>query len=200
MSFILASQSKYRLALLKQIGYVPSCVAPQDVDETALPKEKPKDYLKRVTRLKAHSALRSYPDSIVLAADTIVVLGCRIFQKPIDREDAKKMLSLFSGRRFRILTHVCVVQGGCLRERTVITIGSFKRLSEMEKERYLDTNEWTHTSGGVAIDELGGVFIKSINGSFTNVMGLPLYETRNLLESFGLYMHWLKEGSFDASK
>jgi len=200
MSFILASQSKYRLALLKQIGYVPEHVAPQDVNESTLPKELPKDYLKRVTRLKVNSAIKAYPDKIVLAADTIVVLGCRIFQKPLDRQDAARMLSLFSGRRFRVLTHVCVMQGDRLREKTVTTVGSFKCLSKMEMEKYLDTNQWTHTSGGIAIDELGGIFIKSINGSYFNVMGLPLYETRNLLESFGLYMNWLKGESFHVSK
>jgi septum formation protein len=198
MSFILASQSKYRLALLKQIGYVPSAVAPQNVDESTLPRERPNDYIKRVTRLKAQSAFQQHPDQVIISADTIVVLGCRILQKPLDREDARKMLSLFSGRRFRVLTHVCLMHGDKMRERTVTTSCQFKRLSLLEIEKYLDTNEWTHTSGGIAIDELGGVFIKSINGSFSNVMGLPLYETRNLLESFGLYMTWMGQGVSDA--
>lgn len=193
MSFILASQSPFRLSLLKQIGYTPKAVAPQDVDESALRGEHPRDYLKRIVRSKVHSAQQEFSKDIILGADTIVTVGRRIFQKPETREETDAMLTLFSGRRVGVTTAIYVAQEGKEREKIVTASLSFKRLSIFEKDAYLDTNMWHKTSGGIAIDEIGGCFIKSVQGSFSTIMGLPLYETKNLLESFGLYPDWMKK-------
>jgi septum formation protein len=193
MSFILASQSPIRLSLLKQIGYVPQKIVPQDVDESEKKQELARDYLKRVVRLKVASAQKEFPDAVILGADTIVTVGRRIFQKPTSREDAARMLSLFSGRRVKVSTAVCVIQGDKRKERLVSASLSFKRLSPFEMEAYLDTNTWHSTSGGIALDELGGCFIKTVQGSSSTVLGLPLYETKNLLESFGIYADWMKK-------
>lgn len=193
MSFVLASQSPSRLALLKQIGYVPGHVAPQDVDESEFPKELPKDYLWRVTRMKVDSALKAFPDSIILGADTIVVTGRRIFQRPQTKEEASKMLTHFSGRRVKVVSSVCVARGETVKQKTIATVIQIKRFSKLELDCYLQLKDWSHFSGGLAIDEIGGAFIKAINGSHSNVMGLPLYETKNLLESFGVYPDWMKK-------
>lgn len=192
MSFVLASRSPSRLALLRQIGYIPDHVSPQGIDESERPRELPKDYITRVSRTKAESALQSFPDDIVLGADTIVVTGRRIFQKPETRAEARAMLEHFSGRRLRVITSVCLSFKGQWKQKTITTLIQMKRLSKMELERYLDLGHWSQFSGGIAIDEVGGAFIKSISGSPSNVIGLPLYETKNLLESAGLFAQWMQ--------
>lgn len=193
MPFILASQSPFRVSLLKQIGYAPKKIAPQNVDESTHPKEKPTDYLKRIISLKITSAQQEFPNDIILGADTIVTVGCRIFQKPETRAEADRMLTLFSGRRVRVTTAICVALKEKKRERLVSATLSFKRLSVLEKEAYLNANTWHITSGGIAIDEIGGCFIKSVQGSASTIMGLPLFETKNLLESFGIYPDWMQK-------
>lgn len=193
MSFILASQSSTRLSLLKQIGYIPAHIAPQNVDESVKKGELPRDYLKRIVRLKVASAQKEFPDEIILGADTIITAGRRIFQKPETRADADKMLTLFSGRRIKVSTAILVVQGHKTRERIITASLNFKRLSALEKESYLNTHTWHTISGGIAIDEIGGCFIKSVQGSASTIQGLPLFETKNLLESFGIYPDWMKK-------
>lgn len=192
MSFVLASQSPFRLALLNQIGYTPSIVSPQNVDESVLPKELPRAYVRRVMNMKVTEALQKFPGEIILGADTIVAVGRRIFQKPETIEEAEHMLALFSGRRFKVITAVGIAQKERRVEKIVPTTIVFKRLSAFEKAAYLKTNTWHHTSGGIAIEAIGGAFIKAIHGSASSVMGLPLYETKNLLESFGIYPEWMK--------
>lgn len=193
MSLILASQSSSRFDLLKQIGYTPDKVAPQDVDETPLPKELPRDYVQRVTHLKVESALKEFPKDIIVAADTIVVRGRRIILKPETPKEAFDMIWGLSGKRVRIITTVCVAQGTAIRHKNVVTISNIKRLSKFELERYVETGLWQGCSGGIAIENIGGTLIKSISGSYSNVVGLPLYETRNLLESFGVFADWMRK-------
>lgn len=193
MSFILASGSKGRLDLLKSIGYYPDQVAPQDVDESVLSKELPRPYVRRVSRLKVEAAARAYPETIVLAADTVVVMGRRIFQKSPTAEEASQMIRSFSGRRLQLLTALQVFSQGSLKEKVVSTKVCFKTLSELEISSYLTTDEWKGVSGGLTIEGIGGAFIKSIQGSYSNVIGLPVYETKNLLESVGLYADWIKK-------
>jgi septum formation protein len=171
--------------LLEQAGIVPSKVDPQDVDESALKREIPRDYVKRVTRLKADSALINHPDAIILSADTIVVMGRRIFQKPESEEEAHSFLTKFSGRRIRIYTTVVVKDKNRTVEKTVITSVSFARIPQEEIEFYLRHANWQRCSGGLVLEKIDP-FTKGVNGSYSNMIGLPLYETVKMLKSFGV--------------
>ncbi len=186
MSFVLASASAQRITLLKQVFLVPHTVFPCDVDESVLPHETPKEYVKRVAHAKANFALSHYPHDIILAADTIVVMGRRIFQKPASLEEAQAMLKQFSGRRQQVYSYVVVKNANKTRERLVTTRLSFKRLSHKDLEDSANAGEWRHASGGICMEKFAAKFIKSINGSFSNVLGLPLLEACNLLESFNI--------------
>ena len=183
--FVLASASSSRLTLLKQAGMIPSKVDPQDVDESVLKREIPRDYVKRVTRLKAESSLKKYPDAVILSADTIVVMGRRIFQKPESETDARSFLTKFSGRRIRIYTTVIVQDKNRTAEKTVITSVSFARIPQDEIAFYLRHADWQRCSGGLVLEQIDP-FTKSVNGSYSNMIGLPLYETVKMLKSFGV--------------
>lgn len=186
MSFVLASASIFRLNLLKQVDLVPKLIFPCDLDESEHLKELPIAYVKRIAHAKAAHALQHHPEEIILAADTVVVMGRRIFQKPATREEAYQMLQLFSGRRQQAYSCVVVKDKRKTIERLVRTRISFKRLTALDVEEYLKTNQWKKTSGGLCVERFAGKFIKSINGSISNVMGMPLFETCNMLESFGV--------------
>ncbi len=183
--FVLASASSSRLMLLEQAGIVPYQVDPQDVDESAFSREAPRDYVKRVTRLKADSASNKHPDAVVLSADTIVVMGRRIFQKPESPEEARSFLKKFSGRRIRIYTTVVVKDKNRTAEKTVITRVSFARIPEDEMDLYIRQANWQRCSGGLVLEQIDP-FTKSVNGSYSNMIGLPLYETVKMLKSFGV--------------
>ncbi len=183
--FVLASASKSRLKLLAQARIIPSSVDPQDVDETALKREIPRDYVKRVTRLKAEAAFRKHPESVILSADTIVVMGRRIFQKPLSEEEMRSFLEKFSERRIRIYTTIIVKNKLRTAEKTVITRVSFAKITPEDINFYVRHASWQSCSGGLVLEEID-MFTKSINGSFSNMIGLPLYETVTLLKSFGV--------------
>lgn len=186
---ILASASPRRLALLAQIGITPDLVAPTDIDETALKGEKPRVHVKRLALEKATAAAAKNKGSIVLAADTIVTTGARVIGKPADKKEAEKFLRSLSGNRHRVITSVAVINAdGTLGQKTVVTTVSFKRLSDGEIKWYLESGEWQGKAGGYAIQGKAGAFIKSLNGSYSNVVGLPLYETWCLLEGLGYTM------------
>jgi septum formation protein len=189
---ILASASPRRLALLQQAGIEPDALLPADVDEAPLKSESAKELAKRLSRTKAEAARRTarnqdeLKDAYIVSADTVVVAGGRILPKAELVEEAAACLRLLSGRAHRVFTSVCVITPrDSIRERLVETRVRFKRLSRDELERYLASGEWRGKAGGYAIQGLAGTFVVKLVGSYTNVVGLPLYETVALLEGEG---------------
>ncbi len=198
---ILASASPRRLALLQQAGIEPDALLPADVDETPLRSESPRDLVRRLARAKAEVARKTARNrddlrgAYILAADTIVVVNRRVLPKAEVVDEAAACLRLLSGRTHRVYTSVCVVTPkDSLRDRMVETRLRFKRLSREEVERYLASGEWRGKAGGYAIQGLAGTFVVKLIGSYTNVVGLPLYETIALLdgEGFPVRSTWLK--------
>jgi septum formation protein len=181
MELILASASPRRLALLAQIGIQPDAVLPADIDETPLKGELPGPYVARMARLKAETVAKQWPEALVLAADTVVVLGRRILPKAEDEATARKCLGMLAGRRHRVITAVALVHGGKLREKSVMTVVKFRRLSALEIDGYIAAREWHGKAGGYAIQGLAASFIPAINGSYSNVVGLPLAEVKAML-------------------
>lgn len=189
---VLASGSPRRLALLQQAGIEPDALLPADVDETPLRSESPREVVKRLARTKAEVARKTarnrddLRDAFLLAADTVVTVGRRILPKAEVVDEAAACLRLLSGRTHRVYTAVCVVSPkDHVRERLVETRLRFKRLSRNEFESYLASGEWRGKAGGYAIQGLAGTFAVKLVGSYTNVVGLPLYEAVSLLEGEG---------------
>jgi septum formation protein len=170
--------------LLAQIGAVPDEIRPADIDETPHKNELPRPYAARLSVEKAQ-AIKAGPDDLVLAADTVVGVGRRILGKPADASEAAVFLMLLSGRRHRVITGVSLRFGDKIWSKQVETVVKFRRLSDAEISAYLRSGEWQRKAGGYAIQGIGGAFIPSINGSYTNVVGLPLTETANLLIGAG---------------
>ena len=186
MRLILASASPRRLDLLARIGVVPDAVVPADVDESVVARELPRDHASRLASEKAEAVARSHPDALVLAADTVVAVGRRILPKVEDEATLRACMKLLSGRRHRVLTGVALVlPDGVLRERLVETMIAMKRLSDEEIDFYASHGEWRGKAGGYALQGYGEVYVRHIAGSYSNVVGLPLAETRQLLKSAG---------------
>jgi septum formation protein len=178
---VLASASPRRLAFLAQIGIAPDEVVAAEIDETPLKGETPRLLALRLARAKAE-AVRGQ-GAIVLAADTVVAVGRRILPKAETEAQARACLELLSGRTHRVYTGVAVkAPEGALRTRLVETRVTFKLLSAAEIERYIASDEWRGKAGGYAAQGLAGRYITSMIGSYSSVIGLPLYETANLLE------------------
>jgi septum formation protein len=183
---VLASASPRRLELLARIGVVPDEVAPADIDETPLPGELPPNYAARVAAEKAAKVAQSHGGALILAADTVVAAGRRILGKPEDEASALRMLSLLSGRRHRVHSAVTLIDGnGKARHRLSTSIVTFKRLSSDELDAYLAGGEWQGKAGAYAIQGHAEALIRQLAGSYSGVMGLPLYETRALLKAAG---------------
>ena len=189
---VLASGSPRRLALLEQAGIEPDALLPADVDETPLKAESPKELAKRLCRAKAEVARKTarkreeLANAYILAADTVVLANGRILPKAEVVDEAAACLRLLSGRTHRVYTALCVINPkDGVRERLVETRVRFKRLSRDEMERYLASGEWRGKAGGYAIQGLAGTFVVKLVGSYTNVVGLPLYESVALLEGEG---------------
>ncbi|HCM83284.1 MAG TPA: Maf family protein [Alphaproteobacteria bacterium] len=183
MGLILASASPRRSDLLAQIGITPEKIIPADIDETPGKTELPLSYVKRMADEKAALVAQKYPNDVVLAADTIVMVGRRILGKPVNAKDAARMLKLLSGRRHSVCTAVCVMANQKARSRLVETVVQFKRLSEAEINGYLASGEWEGKAGAYAIQGRAEAFVKAINGNYSNIVGLPLMETAGLLEN-----------------
>ncbi len=183
---ILASASPRRRELLDQIG-VRYKVLPVDVDESPFPGELPEAYVRRIAAEKSAACLArcGKPDLPVLAADTAVVLGNRIMGKPRDREDALAMLRKLSGKTHRVYSAVSI-RGRRHAQALNITEVTFRDMTEQEILAYWQSGEPLDKAGGYAIQGLGSVFVKSIRGSFSGVMGLPLFETAELLSQQGI--------------
>lgn len=188
---ILASASPRRQELLRILGISSFEIKPAHIDETPLKKEKPEDLVLRLSKGKALKIFHLSKEgkqapSYVLAADTIIACGRRIFPAPLDVEEASSYLSFLSGKNHRALTGLCLITPtGDLHTKIVTTRLSFKRLSQEELKAYLESMEWKGCAGAYSIQGFAGSFIKKIIGSPSNVMGLPLYETRNLLIGHG---------------
>ncbi|HTV67649.1 MAG TPA: Maf-like protein [Rhizobiaceae bacterium] len=197
---VLASASLRRIELLQQSGIEPDRLVPADVDETPLRAEHPRSLAKRLSRDKAERALKILKEdgeaegAFILAADTVVAVGRRILPKAEMMEEASNCLKLLSGRSHRVYSGVCLITPqGKLRQRLVETRVRFKRLSRDEHEAYLASGEWRGKAGGYAVQGIAGTFVVKLVGSYTNVVGLPLYETMGLLNAEGYHVHfnWL---------
>ena len=183
---ILASGSPRRVELLAQIGLVPHAIDPPDVDEAPLKDETPRRMVERLARAKAAAVAARHPQAFVLAADTTVAVGLRILGKPSDEVDARRMLGLLSGRAHRVYTGVAVAAPeGRTASRLSESRIHFKRLSDPEIDAYVASGEGADAAGGYKIHQRAGAFVMQLSGSFTGVVGLPLYETACLLEGLG---------------
>ena len=201
LKLVLASGSPRRLRLLNQIGVEADRLMPMEIDETPNRHELPRNLAKRLAREKAEAAmaaLKSEPElegALILAADTVVGVGRRCLPKAERIEEAASCLRLISGRSHRVYTALVLVTGnGHMRHRLVETRVRFKRLSREDLESYLASGEWRGNAGGYAVQGLAGGFVIKLVGSYTNVVGLPLYETMALLIGAGYPVHfsWLK--------
>lgn len=185
-SFILASASPRRSALLAQIGLFPDAIDPAEADETPVPAEKPRPYAVRMARIKAEAVAPRHPDAFVLAADTVVACGRRILPKVETPDDARRCLMLLSGRRHRVIGGICLVDpAGMFHQRVVETRVGFKRLSDAEIHAYLASGDWSGKAGGYAVQGLAAAYVDFLNGSYSNVVGLALAETYALLTGLG---------------
>src|ERR1700746_731773 len=197
---VLASASPRRLSLINQVGIEPDALRPTDIDETPKRGELPRAYATRLARNKAETALGmvriddELKGAYILAADTVVAVGRRVLPKAETLDEAAQCLRLLSGRNHRVYTGVCLVTPKeSFRQRLVETRVRFKRLSSEDLEAYLASGEWRGKAGGYAIQGLAGTFVVKLVGSYTNVVGLPLYETLSLLggEGYPVHFGWL---------
>ncbi|WP_332766809.1 Maf family protein [Phenylobacterium sp.] len=183
---VLASASPRRLDLLRQIGLTPDAVDAAEIDETPFKSETPRQTALRLACAKAAAVAAKQPDAFVLAADTVVAVGSRILPKVETEAQGRKCLELLSGRAHRVLTGVAVqAPGGRMASRLVESRLHFKRLLPAEIEAYLQGGEGVGKAGGYAIQGRAGAFVMAIQGSYPAVVGLPLYETMNLLTGLG---------------
>ena len=189
---VLASASPRRLELLRQVGLVPDCIDPADIDETPRRGELPPAHAMRLAEEKARKVIARHPGAFILAADTVVACGRRILPKTEDEASARSCLELLSGRRHRVHGGIALVSpDGCLVTRRVDSHVAFKRLSEAEIRAYLRTGEWQDKAGGYAIQGRAAALIRWVSGSYSNVVGLPLFETAQLLAGRGYRPSWL---------
>lgn len=198
---ILASGSPRRLDLLKQIGIEPDRLMPMDLDETPKRSEHPRSLARRLSAEKAaaaREALRhdpSWKEAYILAADTVVAVGRRILGKADFAEEARAALHLLSGRSHWVYTGVCVVTPtGQYRQKIVETKVRFKRLSRHEIDTYVASSQWQGKAGAYGIQGIAGVFVQKMSGSYTNVVGLPLFEAAQMLagEGFDTMNGWME--------
>lgn len=197
---ILASGSPRRLSLLQQIGINPDRLFPTEIDETPRKVELPRALAQRLAKQKAEAAYsklrleEDFVDSLILAADTVVAVGRRCLPKAENRDIAESCLRLLSGRNHRVYSGVCLVSSaGKYRLRLIETRVKFSRLSKETLNGYLASGQWRGKAGGYAIQGIAGSFAVKLVGSYTNVVGLPLYETVNLLIGHGypVAQNWL---------
>lgn len=203
VKLVLASASPRRVALLEQADLPPDLLCPMDIDETPKKRETGRALAMRLARDKSEAASMTRQveelgkNSYVLAADTVVSVGRRILHKPTTLEEAASHLRVLSGRSHRVYTGLCLITPkGAVRTRLVETKVRFKRLSRDDIETYLMSDEWRGKAGAYAIQGRADVFVRTINGSYSNVVGLPLYEAVSMLQGAGypVYFSWLKAG------
>ncbi len=187
---VLASASPRRLDLLARIGVVPDAVSSTDTDETPRKGEVPRRLAARLAAAKATAAAAGAPPgALVLAADTVVGLGRRVLPNADTEEEARHCLEMLSGRRHQVATGVALrLPDGRLRQRLVLTVVAFQRLTAAQIDDYLAGGEWRGKAGGYAIQGRAEAFVRFLSGSHSNVVGLPLFETAQLLRGVG----WLR--------
>ena len=194
LPIILASQSPARIELLKRIYITPAQIIPADIDETPHLRELPNNLATRLAYEKATKIVSKIKDSaIIIAADTVTALGRRILPKAANHEEVRYCIELLSGRRHRVYTGLCIIKKDkeqvTVRQKIVQTIVKFKRLSKEELDFYCSLDEGIDKAGGCKISGYAEALISFISGSYSNVMGLPLFETVNSLNSLGLRIH-----------
>lgn len=190
--FVLASASPRRLELLRQVGLVPDCIDPAHIDETPFRGELPPAHAVRLAEEKAQAVMPRHPGAYLLAADTVVACGRRILPKTEEEASARFCLELLSGRRHRVHGAIALASpDGRLVTRRVDSQVAFKRLSEAEIAAYLRSGEWRGKAGGYAIQGRAAVLIRWICGSYSNVVGLPIFETAQLLAGRGYRPSWI---------
>lgn len=182
---VLASGSPRRAQIMEAIG-VPCRVAPQKIDESLRDGESVVNYVERLSREKAESALGEFCQSVIIGADTVVVLGDLILEKPKDRAAGTEMLSLLSGRRHLVFTGLTVLYSSLVITDVVTTEVSFRDISNEEMELYWKTGEPEDKAGGYGLQGIGGTFVTSIRGSYSGVLGLPVFETERALKKAGI--------------
>lgn len=183
---ILASASPRRVDLLAQIGVTADSIHPAEIDETPLKHELPRDLARRLALAKGAKAAAATTDAMVLSADTVVGCGRRALPKAEDVDQAAFCIDLLSGRSHRVFSAVALtLPEGRVLQRVVMTAVTFKRLDRREREAYLAGEEWRGKAGGYAIQGQAAAFVRRINGSYSNVVGLPLFETTALLQGAG---------------
>lgn len=185
-ALVLASASPRRLDLLAQVGVTPDRVDPADIDESPLRDETPRRHALRLAQEKARAVAARSPGDFVLAADTVVAVGRRILPKAETREDVLYCLKLLTGRTHKVLTGVALIApDGRQGSRLVETKVGFKRLTDAERDAYVEGGQWRGKAGGYGVQGMAGGFITDLQGSYPSVVGLPLYETLNLLSGLG---------------
>ncbi|MBK6895451.1 MAG: septum formation protein Maf [Alphaproteobacteria bacterium] len=187
---ILASASPRRLDLLAQIGLSPAQVVPTEIDETPLKGELPRDLAQRLAVAKAEAALSSKESAgaFVLAADTVVACGRRILPKAETEAEARACLALLSGRRHHVYGGICLMTPeGARRIRLCDSVVKFKTLNDVETDTYIESGEWQGKAGGYAIQGRAAVFVSFLQGSYSNVVGLSLYDVQQLLAGNGFF-------------
>ena len=186
---ILASASPARLALLKQIGIIPDKVLPADIDETELPKELPRRLAERLAYEKATAVANISSEAIIIGADTVPVVGRSIMRKAVTKDDIRESLELLSNRRHRIYTGVCIIKKDNseyrVLKRVVKSTLKFKKLSKKEIDYYCALEEGIGKAGGYTISGYAESYVSFLSGSFSNIVGLPIFETTNMLNSLG---------------
>lgn len=182
---VLASASPRRVELLALVGITPDRIDPADIDETPLKGETLPRLAERLAVTKAEAVAARSPDAVVLAADTVVSVGRRFLEKAADEAEAVRFLKLLSGRGHRVYTGVAVASDGTVRKRVVETRVTFKVLSDAEISAYVASGEWRGKAGGYGVQGRAGAFVTRLVGSYPAVMGLPLFETVNLLNGAG---------------
>ena len=185
MKLILGSASPRRKDLLAQLGVSPDAILPPDIDEDPRPRELPRPYCLRLAQEKALAVVAG-PEDIVLTADTTVALGRRILGKPRDAGEAAEFLLALGGRRHQVITAVAVRRGDRVWLRDSVSAVKMKRLSDAELNAYLAGGEWQGKAGGYAIQGSAEALIRSMAGSYSGIMGLPLYETSQLMHETGV--------------
>ena len=184
--FILASASPQRLALLAQVGYKPKKVVPADIDESVYKYENPTAYVKRMALEKAKKVAEKMPDENVLSGDTVVCVGRRILHKARSKEEQTAAMNLLSGRSCRVISAVCLVdRNGRTAQKCVVSRVVTKKLTAKEIRDYIDSEEWVGCSG-YKIEGIFAAFVRKIIGSYSGIVGLPLFETVNLLKGIGI--------------
>ena len=189
-TLILASASARRLDLLAQMGITPDGVCPADIDETPIDGESPKQLAERLAVAKAQAVMAEHGGGWIVSADTVVAVGRRILGKPNDDRDAQRMLQLLSGRRHAVYGGICVITpDGQIIKRVVKTNVVFKPLTGTEIDHYIASGEPVGKAGSYAIQGFGGCFVRQIMGSYSNVVGLSIYDLRQMLNGNG-YPLW----------